>query len=44
MTFVDVIEKIALSDPDLLSEGQKLKNVYILYGKRQRKNVGGGHL
>ena len=33
MTFVDVIAKIALSDPDLLSEGQKLKKLYILYGK-----------
>ena len=33
MTFVDVIAKITLSDPDLLSEGQKLKNLYILYGK-----------
>ena len=33
MTFVDVIAKIALSYPDLLSEGQKLKKLYILYGK-----------
>ena len=32
MTFVDVIAKNALPDPDLLSEGKKLKNLYILYG------------
>ena len=31
MTFVDVITKIVLSDPELLSEDQKLKNLYILY-------------
>ena len=39
MTFVDVIAKIALSDPDLLSEGQNLKNLYILYGRSWRTNV-----
>ena len=30
MTFVDVIAKIALSDLDLLSEDQKLRNVYLI--------------
>ena len=43
MMFVDVIAKIALSDPDLLSEGQKLK-IYISYTVRASAKMYERHL
>ena len=44
MTFVDVIAKIALSDPDLLSEGQKFKKMYVFYTVRASAKMYGRHL